>query len=519
MQRLVTAEQMKRIDRRAVAEWGIPGIVLMENAGRSVADAIEKRVESLDGIQVAVVCGPGNNGGDGFVITRHLLNRGAGVRCLLVGRVADLRGDARTNADILAKSGIPVEEMTAADQLADPLLDADIVIDAVFGTGLTGPARGLAADALRLVNEACRLVVSVDVPSGVNADTGEACDPVVYADLTVTMGLAKTGLLLHPGRACAGEIEVADIGIPGHLLDADGDEPAVGLPGNDDVRALLPYRPEDGHKGTFGTALLVCGARGYTGAACLAGSAAVRAGAGLVVLAVPAGVAGTVESLVVEAVKVPLPQTEAQTVSPDALDEILRHAATAQAVALGPGLTTHPETARLIHDLLPRLGVPSVVDADAVNNLAGHLELLRRCPAPLVLTPHPGELARLAGMTAAQVNADRIGVARAFAREHNVVLLLKGAPTVTALPDGRVFVNPTGNSGLGSGGTGDVLTGLIAGLLSQGAEPWAAAVAAAFLHGRAADLAADELTEYCLCAGDVVEYLADAFRSLAPPES
>ncbi len=517
MQRLVTVPEMKQLDRLAVEQWGIPGVVLMENAGRAVADAVEEANDGTAGLAVTVICGRGNNGGDGFVIARHLLNRDARVHCLLLGEVETLKGDARANADILINAGIPIHEVSKADQLAAPLADCELVVDAVFGTGLSDPPRGLAADAIRHINNAGRFVVSVDVPSGVNADTGEADDPAVFADITVTMGLFKTGLALFPGREHAGEIDVADIGIPAQLLEQHA-APTF-LPEDEDVWTLLPPRPVNGHKGTFGTALLVCGARGFTGAAALAGAAAVRSGCGLVKLAVPAGVCSIVEALVTEAVKIPLPQTEASTIAPPALDEILRHATTARCVAIGPGITTHPETASLLHALLPRLTCPVVIDADGINNLAGRLEILSEMQVPVILTPHPGELAGLTGLGASEINRDRINVCRRFAADFNVVLVLKGAPTVTATPAGETYVNPTGNSGLGSGGTGDVLTGLIAGLLAQGADPANAAVAATYIHGRSADIATEELTEYCLTAGDVIDHLPDAFRSLLEPDS
>ena len=268
MQRIVTAGQMKDIDRKAMSEWGIPGIVLMENAGRAVADALEEALEPLDLMKVAVVCGKGNNGGDGFVAARHLLNRGIEVECMLLGSAADLTGDARTNADILLKSGIPLAELTGSSALAERLADAEVIIDAIFGTGLDTAPRDLYAEAIDAINENDCFVLAVDVPSGVDADSGGVPGSAVDADLTVTMGLPKQGLLLYPGRACCGDIEVADIGIPEHLLNEEFD---TALIEDEDILEALPDRPENSHKGTFGTALIVAGARGFSGAACLAG--------------------------------------------------------------------------------------------------------------------------------------------------------------------------------------------------------------------------------------------------------
>ena len=514
MQRIVTAGRMKNIDRKAMSEWGIPGIVLMENAGRAVADALEEALEPLDLMKVAVVCGKGNNGGDGFVAARHLLNRGIEVEIMLLGNTADLTGDARTNADILAKPGIPIAELADSAALAERLEHAEVVIDAVFGTGLNTAPRGRYAEAIDAVNESDCFVLAVDVPSGVDADTGDVPGSAVEADLTVTMGLAKQGLLLHPGRACCGDIEVADVGIPEHLLN---DEFDTALIEDEDILEALPERPDNGHKGTFGTALLVAGARGFSGAACLTGTAAIRAGAGLVKLAYPESITGIVEAGVIEAVKIPVPDTGNGTLALAALDRVLAHAADARAVAIGPGITTDPETQELVLKLLPALSAPVVIDADGLNNLAGRLDVLTAMPAPAILTPHPGELSLLTGRPAPEIDHDRINVARGFAREHGVLLVLKGAPTVVATPAGIVFINSTGNSGLASGGTGDVLTGLIAGLLSQGAEPLDAALAGVFLHGRAADIAAEEFTGYALCAGDVIDHLPDAFTSVLNP--
>jgi len=510
MQRLVTARQMKEIDQQAMTEWGISGLVLMENAGRAVVDVLNKELGDLNQARFLIISGKGNNGGDGFVICRHLANRGAQVACVLLGKGEELKGDALANYRVLRDSGMDVREISDASELEPALLSGPVVIDAIFGTGLSSPPRGLAAEVIELVNRSGCFVAGVDVPSGVDADTGSAPGPAVRARLTVTMGLAKQGLWLYPGRACVGRLETADIGIPDKLL-AGGD---TSLVDDDYIRASLPARPPDGHKGTFGTAFIIAGSRGFSGAACLAGTASIRSGAGITRLAIPSGISNVVESRVIEAVKVPLPQTDTEAIAFSALDLVLEHARTANAVAVGPGIGTHPETRRFLLELLPRLGKPVVIDADGVNDLAGNLDVLARVKSPVVLTPHPGEFGRLTGQSPAQVNSDRIGASRRFAAEHKVVLVLKGASTVVADPAGRVLVNPTGNSGLGSGGTGDVLTGLIVGLMAQGMNPTDAAAAAVYLHGRAADLAAADLTEYCLAARDLFDYLPDAFRSV-----
>ncbi len=511
MYRLVTARQMKELDRYAVEELGIPGVKLMENAGRGVVDWLEAELGSLRGKQVAVVCGPGNNGGDGFVACRYLADRGARPVCVLLGSVPGLRGDALVNARRLLDLGARILEVSAADQRLPFLEHSDVIIDAIFGTGLSRPAQGLFADAITAINRAGKYVVSIDVPSGIDAETGEVHEPTVRASLTVTMGLPKYGLVLFPAAACTGKLRVADIGIPAEVLARGGD---TFLVDREYVRSVIPCRAKDGHKGTFGTVLLVCGSRGFSGAACLAGRAAVRSGCGLVRLAYPRSISDVVGSQVVEAVKVPLPETRRGTLAAEASSSIVRLAEEVQALAIGPGLTTSAATRDAVLRVLRDVTCPLVIDADAINVLAGQLGILARLKAPAVLTPHPGELGRLTGLEAGRINAQRISLPRKLAKEWNVVLVLKGAPTVTATPDGMVYVNSTGNSGLGTGGTGDVLTGLLAGLLAQGVRPADASVAAAFLHGFAADLAVSELTEYCLDATDLISWLPRAFRAV-----
>jgi len=528
MQRLVTAGQMQELDRRATADHGIPGLTLMENAGRGVAESMEKHLGNLAGsvrqgppgpTQPLVVCGKGNNGGDGFVVVRLLLARDAKPDCILLGRASDLSGDALTNYKRLVDSGFAVREVTSLKDTEPLFQGRKVVVDAVFGTGLTRAPSGLAAEAVTLINHSGSYVVSIDLPSGLQSDTGVPYEPCVRADLTVTMALPKLGLWLYPGRALAGTVEVADIGMPESLV---GDCPRTGtvpegqalLLDVEHIRAILPRRRSDGHKGTFGTALIVAGSRGFSGAAILAGKAAVRSGCGLVNLAVPSGITDVVESAIIEAIKTPLPQTETEALSPAGLETLLEASGNAEAIAIGPGIGTDRRTRKLELGFLAEVEKPVVIDADGVNNLAGRLALLSRAKTPMVLTPHPGEFARLTGLKPGDINADRVGVSRRFATEHKVVLVLKGASTVVAAPDGRVFVNPTGNSGLAKGGTGDVLTGLITGLMAQGMSPLDAACAGVFLHGLAADIAAQSLTEYSLAAGDLPDFLAQAFAAV-----
>ncbi|MBN2465358.1 NAD(P)H-hydrate dehydratase [candidate division WOR-3 bacterium] len=528
MQLLVTAAQMQELDRLAIHKHGIPGLTLMENAGQGVVESMEKHLGSLANNQPLVVCGKGNNGGDGFVVTRLLLAKNARPDCILLGKAADLAGDALANYQRLADSGFKVREVSARADIGPLFQNRKVIVDAIFGTGLTRAPAGLAAETIKLINSSGSCVVAIDLPSGLQSDNGVPYDPCVRADLTVTMALPKLGLWLYPGQALAGTIEVVDIGIDtkddgrsGTKNGTTTPDPKPLSPGADaflldsaHVGAILPRRRPDGHKGTFGAALIIAGSRNFSGAAVLAGMAAVRSGCGLIRLAIPAGIADVVSSDVVEAVKIPLPQTETGALSPAAIENLLELAGDAEAVALGPGIGTDRRTQKLELSFLAEVAKPTLIDADGLNNLAGHPRLLSRVKAPLVLTPHPGEFARLTGLKAGDVNADRVGVARKFATEKKVVLVLKGASTVVAAPDGRTFVNPTGNSGLAKGGTGDILSGLIVGLMAQGMSPLDAACAGVFLHGLAADIGVQKLTEYCLAAGDLPRYLPEAYSAI-----
>lgn len=511
MQPLVTALAMREIDLRATAEFGIPGVTLMEKAGAEVAGLILR--ERLAGVEtrVLVLCGRGNNGGDGFVAARLLHQSGVHVTAVCIAEPSSLRGDARASAERLMESGVSIVELSDGAQLPSLLSQQGLIVDAIFGTGLSSAPSGAAAQAIRATNGSGLRVVSVDIPSGVDASSGIAYDPAIRADVTVTFGLEKLGLRLHPARALAGRVEVTDIGFPAKLLHDGRDTFVIE---DADVRGALPPRPSDGHKGTFGTVLAVAGSTGYCGAAVLTAMGAVRAGAGLVRLAVPQSIASIVEASHLESVKCRLPDDGRGLLGAAALEPLLALAQNADCIAIGPGLGTDSTTAQLVSSLLTETAVPIVLDADGINCLVQNPDALSRRTAPTVLTPHPGEFARLTGIPPAAVKAGRVELARRFAIGHHCTLLLKGSPTATGTSDGVILLNPTGNSGLGSGGSGDVLTGLVAGLIAQGASPERAAYAAAFLHGRAADLAAARLTEYCLCARDVVEALPQAFKSI-----
>jgi hydroxyethylthiazole kinase-like uncharacterized protein yjeF len=518
-----TAVEMRTVDRRAITELGISGPVLMENAGQGAAREIlawaKQEGVAVRGLPVTVVCGTGNNGGDGFVVARVLARRGARVIVFLIGRAAAVKGDAARMLTALRGARVrPDEIVEAADltRLDRTLARSRLAVDALLGTGLHGPATGLVAQAIERLNASGLPVVALDLPSGLSSDTGTAAGPVVRAALTTTFAGLKRGLLEEAGRRVAGNIRVVPIGIPPDEVARDV---TLFLVEPSDVQRELPRRRRAAHKGDFGHLLIVAGSVGKTGAAALAARAAMRAGAGLVTVAVPRSQQPVVAALGMEPMTEPLEETSAQTVGFKALDRIAELAAARDAVALGPGLGLDGETRALVRELVRDLSRPMVIDADALSALVGHLDLLQTARGPRCLTPHPGEMARMLGTTVAEVQADRVETARRFATTYNAHLVLKGAATVIAAPGGPTLLNPTGNPGMASGGTGDVLTGMVGAFLARGFAPGPALWCATYLHGLAGDLAAQDKGEEGLIAGDVVEAIPEAIQRVqqSPP--
>lgn len=504
--KIVTAAQMQALDRRAILEAGIPSLTLMEHAGAGVVAAMDRAWGPLTGTIVTVLCGKGNNGGDGFVVARLLKRKGARVRVLLAAPLSSLRGDAKTMCTRFIKlaGASAVQTRQTHDQTLAQAKNSQVIVDALLGTGLSSQVSGPYESAICAANESGRPVVAVDLPSGIHADTGAVMGVAVRATITVTFAQPKLGLYLGPGIDHAGVVQITDIGIPPSYAEAV--DSRISLLTLDDCRRLLPHRAPSSHKGTFGHAGIIAGSVGKTGAAALAATAALRTGAGLVTVATPTSVNDTLEAKLLEVMTAPMPETKARTLSRSSLDRLLAFAHARTAVAVGPGLTTHPETVDLLQALIPRLEKPAVLDADALNALAGRTGLLADCKVPPILTPHPGEMARLEEeATPRSINADRIGTATRFTQRRGVLLVLKGARTVVAHPDGRVAICPTGNPGMATAGAGDVLTGMIVGLLAQQLDTWSAACAGTYFHGLAGDLAAVELGAMGMTAGDIIE--------------
>jgi hydroxyethylthiazole kinase-like uncharacterized protein yjeF len=503
---ILTPAEASALDR-ATQERGITAETLMESAGREVADAAFRLAGGGYGRRAVVVCGKGNNGGDGLVAARYLDARGLRAAVVLLEDRDALREPSATNLLRLERTGVRVRPWSG-ETLARELGRADVAVDAIFGTGFHGVPEGPHSEAIRALSDAGVAVVAVDIPSGVNGETGAVEGPAVRAGITVTFGAAKPGLVLLPGASHAGVVEVADIGFPHDLVHGD-----LVLVEASDVAGWLPAREPETHKRSAGYAVVIGGSRTMTGAAGLMARAAYRAGAGLVAVGVPGSIMPVVQAMVREAVFAPLRETDAGAASggTERLAEILEQA---DAVAIGPGMTTDERTSAWIRELVRTSEIPLVLDADGLNAFAGRAAELADRRAELVLTPHVGEFARLSGAGASDVAADRVGNARKLAAETQAVVLLKGTRTLLASPDGGVRINPTGGPFLATGGTGDVLTGMIAGLLARGLGAADAASAAAYVHG-VAGAAAAETSGEGTTAGDVLDRVASAFVEVA----
>jgi NAD(P)H-hydrate epimerase len=503
---------MAALDQRAADEFGISTLMLMEAAGRQVASAAARMLDRPTA-RVFVVAGRGNNGGDGFVAARVLAAAGWRVTVILVAREADVAGDAAVNLAAARRAGVEISPLdsTGTPGLRGALTGADLIIDGLFGTGFHGPVVGVAAKAIEAMNMCGRPVLAIDIPSGVHGDDGAVDGAAVRADATVTMGLPKIGVILPPGAEHAGRLWVADVGHPQRLIDAAAIR--TSLVTRSMVDAAIPTRRMDVHKGAFGRVLVVAGAVGYTGAAVLSSLGALRAGAGLVTVGVPAAVYPIVASSVVEAMPMPLADHEG-ALAEDAATQIRGLASAADVLACGPGLSRLPGPSAVVRRLVAECATPIVLDADALNVLVGATDVLRTASAPIVITPHPGEMARLLGVKVEEVQRHRLRTARTAAERFRVVVVLKGARTVVADPEGEAFVVPTGNPGMATGGMGDVLTGAIAGLIGQRLSPLSAAWTGAFLHGLAGDLAAAARGPAGFLAREVADHLPAALRAV-----
>ena len=512
--KLVTREEMRELDRRTIEEIGILGLVLMENAGRGTAQIIKKRF-GPEKKKVAIFCGRGNNGGDGLVVARYLKNWGWSVKVYLLSEKEKITGDAKVNLEVWLKMGGELKEILNEEELhliKEEIEKFDLIVDALLGTGLKDEVKGISKEAIQLINALGKPVIAIDVPSGIDATSGKVLGVAVKATLTATFGLPKIGLLIHPGLEYTGELFVVDISIPQVLVEEMNLKHTLLDPQEIDLWPLRP-RPLDTHKLSYGHLLIIAGSVGKTGAAAMAGEAALKMGTGLVTLGVPKSLNPIFEVKLTEVMTYPLSDKEG-VFSEEALKEVLEILPGKTALAIGPGIGTERGAKKLTLELLKLSRVPMVIDADGINCLVGELEVLKSKKAPVILTPHPGEMARLLGITSKEVQSQRIELSREFAKKYGVILVLKGSRTVIAEPGGHVFINPTGNPGMASGGTGDILTGMIGGLLAQGMNPLEAAKLGVYLHGLSGDLAKEERGEVCLVATDLLKYLPQAIKEV-----
>jgi ADP-dependent NAD(P)H-hydrate dehydratase / NAD(P)H-hydrate epimerase len=522
--KVVTANEMLQIDRKTIEEFGIPCRVLMERAGTAIAAKIR---EVYGPKKVVVLSGIGNNGGDGIVAARVLHKEGWDVNVFLSSKHEGLKGDALLQYEAALRFGVPVKQAeTLFEHKTDFLRPHTIIIDALFGTGLGKDIAGFYSDIINVLNRSKLSIIAVDIPSGISSDTGQVMGNAIKAECTVTFGLPKRGHLLYPGAEYTGKLFVENIGFPAELLKSYN--LTVELSERDNVSSLIPERKKYSYKGNYGHVLLIAGSRGKTGAAIMAAKACLRAGAGLVTIGVPESLAGIFQTRVTEEMTLVLPDKGDGSLSEKALDKILEYLEkTAGLIAIGPGIGVSSDTEKIIERLILRSNSPIIIDADGLNSLKGNTKIFRKAKAPVILTPHPGEMARLMRRRSkkkqpqtvdlelcTEIEKDRINVAVSFVKETGTFLVLKGVPTIIASPDGRVFINSTGNPGMSTAGTGDVLTGMIAGFMGQGLAPLNASILGVYMHGMAGDIAASENGEHSLIASDIIGSIPAAFKMM-----
>lgn len=532
--KVVTAKEMQEIDRKTIRKIGVPGKVLMERAGAAVAAKVRELFERKKTI---VIAGGGNNGGDGLVAAKEMFNAGWNVKVLLVTKEDRMSPDCLFQLKIARRMGVPLEFRTSIT-MKD--VHGAVVVDAMLGTGLNKDMEGPMAKVITFLNNSGLPVISVDIPSGISSDSGKVMGVAVNAAFTVTFGLPKRGHFLHPGADHTGRLFVENIGFPDELLTSQ--DLNVELPEKEILAHLIPERPGYSHKGDYGHVLVVAGSRGKTGAAFMTGRACLRAGAGLVTMGVPESLMDVFQGRVTEEMTLPLPDRGDGTLSAKAGDTILRFSSEkADVICIGPGIGVSDDTRKMMAGIVSSSRTPMVIDADGINALSeasvggqGATEIFKKAQAPIILTPHPGEMARLLKSRESETNSpfakggqgaiiynlrkvveeDRINIAMNFAKETGTCLILKGAPTVIAGPQGKAFINPTGNPGMATAGTGDVLTGMVASFLAQGLDPLSAAVLGVYMHGLAGDLAAERMGMPSLIASDIIGSLPEAFREL-----
>lgn len=514
----VSPSTMKQMDGTAIRDYKIPGIILMENAGREVALAVKNMWDAQQNSvsrKIVLFCGKGNNGGDGFVAARHLANMGFDTVVFITANPGSITGDAAINLEIIKNMGLQIkviDEEPDLDEVMGITRDAAVLVDAMLGTGLAGEVRGVARKVIEIINRLEIPVIAVDIPSGICGQTGKILGNAVKSQQTVTMALPKIGLLLYPGAKYRGELFTADIGMPICLIRSAEAEAEL-LDPKWVSRCFKGY-PPDAHKGTFGRVFIIAGSAGMTGAAALSGAASVKSGAGLVTVGTPESLNDILEVKLTEAMTMPLPETSGRCIGITALSKAVKFGNQCNAVVLGPGLSWAAETKQFVRQFVQNCDMSMVLDADGLNALADCPKILNEAQGPVIITPHPGEMARLLSTTLSKIQEDRVAAVKTAAEEFNCTAVLKGAATLIATSEGKLWINPTGNAGMATGGSGDVLSGIIGAFLARGMKPYEAAAAGVYIHGLSGDLAAGEQGEICLTAQDLIDYLPKAIKDM-----
>jgi len=495
--------EMRELDRRAIEKYGIEDKLLMENAGNATFSVILREF-GIARKRFAVFCGVGNNGGDGFVIARKIHSMGGDVTVFIIGDRGKFTGSAHMNLDIVSRLAIEVRQVDDAASVRNHVFHCDCIVDAIFGTGLTREVGGVYKDVIELINESGKRVFSVDIPSGVNGDTGKVMGAAVHADCTVTFGLPKRGNMLYPGYDYCGELYVTHISFPPEHYDRDAINVAINEP------PRLPPRNNDAHKGDYGEALFVAGASGYFGAPYFAALSFLRAGGGYSRLAAPSSITPFIAQKGSEIVFIPQRETGSGSIALKNKDELLELSRKMDFVVIGPGLSLDEETGKLVLQLSEEIGKPILIDGDGITALSSDLDIIRKRKSPTILTPHLGEMSRITGRAVSEIDNDKIAVLQAASGDLNAIIVLKGAHTLIGYPDGRVLINMTGNSGMATAGSGDVLTGTIAAMFGLGLSLEDAVAKGVFIHGLSGDIAGETLGEDGITAQDILDYLPQA---------
>ena len=512
--KIVTSQQMREIDRKAIEENNLSGLILMENAGLRIFQSLKNIYPDLRLKKIIIFAGSGNNGGDGFVVARHLYNYGVKAKVFLLAPFNKIKGEAGENLNTINKIGVELieAETRKLEEIQKTIQNSDLIIDAILGTGLQGKVTGLKAKIIDLINIANKEVIAIDVPSGLDADTGKIKGPCIKATHTITLALPKIGLLIFPGASYAGRVTVEDIGIPSYLL--KNNKIKTNMITREIVKSFLPFRATYSHKGSFGKVLILAGSVGMTGAAYLASEAAIRSGAGIVVLGIPRSLNPIMEVKLTEVITLPLAETEKKSLGEEAEETISKLVKNYSALGIGPGISRELETQRLAKKIIEKSNIPLVVDADAIYALSEDLAILEKTKTPLVITPHPGEMAKLVNKDVDYILNNQLDITREIAQKYGIVVVLKGARTIISNKEGEVYINIGDNSGMATGGSGDVLTGIICSLIAQGADTFSAAIAGVYIHSLAGDLARDLKGERGMIASDILSQVPQAFLKL-----